>query len=222
MLFAHFDANLHGRDLAVGDIHGCFGLLDARLAALGFAPSRDRLFSVGDLVDRGPDSARAADYLAQPWFHAVRGNHEQMALDYLAGEIDERSYADNGGRWLLRLPEAEQRAWAGRFAALPLAIEVQTARGAVGMVHADCPSPDWGDLRAALEGAGAHAGAYAQYCLWSRDRISRAMQTPVAGVELVLVGHTPVRRPARLGNVVYLDTGAVYGGELTVADLALL
>ncbi|MGB0713157.1 MAG: metallophosphoesterase, partial [Gammaproteobacteria bacterium] len=45
-----------GRDLIVGDIHGEFIALKDRLDELEFVPGRDRLFSVGDLIDRGPNS----------------------------------------------------------------------------------------------------------------------------------------------------------------------
>ena len=51
-----FAQNTVGRDFAVGDIHGCFTELQRGLEAIGFDPSTDRLFSVGDLVDRGPES----------------------------------------------------------------------------------------------------------------------------------------------------------------------
>jgi serine/threonine protein phosphatase 1 len=55
-MLQHFGRNTAGRDLIVGDIHGCFARLQVALDELGFDPERDRLFSVGDLVDRGPDS----------------------------------------------------------------------------------------------------------------------------------------------------------------------
>ncbi|EOV9087845.1 metallophosphoesterase [Pseudomonas aeruginosa] len=45
-----------------------------------FSPTHDRLFVVGDLIDRGPGSHRCARFLAQPYVHAVRGNHEDMLL----------------------------------------------------------------------------------------------------------------------------------------------
>lgn len=65
-LVARFDRNPLGRDLIVGDVHGCFTKLKASLDAVGFNLERDRLFSVGDLVDRGPESDRALEWLAQP------------------------------------------------------------------------------------------------------------------------------------------------------------
>ena len=56
-----FERNESGRDLVVGDIHGMFPHLSALLAQLEFDESRDRLFSVGDLVDRGPASTEAVE-----------------------------------------------------------------------------------------------------------------------------------------------------------------
>jgi bis(5'-nucleosyl)-tetraphosphatase (symmetrical) len=40
----------------VGDVQGCADALDRLLAEIGFSPSRDRIFVLGDLVNRGPDS----------------------------------------------------------------------------------------------------------------------------------------------------------------------
>ena len=47
-------ANPAGRDLAAGDVHGHFDTLEQALEQIAFDPVSDRLFSVGDLVDRGP------------------------------------------------------------------------------------------------------------------------------------------------------------------------
>ena len=79
--FRRFARNAAGRDFVVGDIHGMFPALRELLARAGFDEECDRLFSVGDLIDRGPRSREALEWLAQPWFHAVRGNHEQLLLD---------------------------------------------------------------------------------------------------------------------------------------------
>ena len=66
-----FEQNTAGRDFAVGDIHGCFTELQRGLDAIGFDASADRLFSVGDPVDRGPESHHALRWLDRPWFHAI-------------------------------------------------------------------------------------------------------------------------------------------------------
>lgn len=98
-------ANRQGRDFVVGDLHGCFSLLDRLLDHVRFDPACDRLFSVGDLVDRGPDSLRCIEYLDMPWFHAVKGNHETMLLEffepYLAsGTMDDWNKLPQSDVWL--------------------------------------------------------------------------------------------------------------------------
>ena len=52
-----------GTDWVVGDVHGCFETLRQALAAIDFEQGRDRLFSVGDLIDRGPNSIEALEWL---------------------------------------------------------------------------------------------------------------------------------------------------------------
>ncbi|WP_261986408.1 metallophosphoesterase, partial [Enterococcus faecium] len=59
----HFGPNSIGRDFAVGDIHGCFSRLNSALNTIEFDPSKDRLFSVGDLVDRGPECHLILEWL---------------------------------------------------------------------------------------------------------------------------------------------------------------
>jgi serine/threonine protein phosphatase 1 len=67
----HFGRNPRGMDCVAGDIHGRFPSLRFALQGVGFHPAKDRLFCVGDLVDRGPESYMATGMLAQPWFHSV-------------------------------------------------------------------------------------------------------------------------------------------------------
>jgi serine/threonine protein phosphatase 1 len=54
-LIKKLPANTQGTDYVVGDLHGCFKLLERLLADVQFDKANDRLFSVGDLADRGPD-----------------------------------------------------------------------------------------------------------------------------------------------------------------------
>ncbi len=158
-LVQRFERNTAGRDFCVGDVHGCFDLLEALLAQAGFDKAVDRLFSVGDLVDRGPGSDLVQEWLSQPWFHAVRGNHEQMVVDTYKHGGDDWLHVANGGAWLLGLPETEQRGYAELFDDLPLAIEVETAAGAVGIVHAECQAKSW---QAFCAGVGAGEKALAR------------------------------------------------------------
>ncbi|WP_227588701.1 metallophosphoesterase, partial [Klebsiella aerogenes] len=79
-------------------MHGCFARLMAALRERKFDPYQDLLLSVGDLIDRGPQSAECLDLLRYRWVYAVRGNHEQMALEALA-DGDMRLWEMNGGDW---------------------------------------------------------------------------------------------------------------------------
>jgi serine/threonine protein phosphatase 1 len=57
--------------------------------------------------------------------------------------------------------------------------------------------------------------------LWDRRRWARnEASTQIEGVTAVIVGHTPTQEAAQRGNVINIDTGAVYGCKLTVFDLA--
>ena len=80
--------NIAGTDFVVGDLHGCRHLLDAKLQEYGFNPAIDRVLSVGDLIDRGPDSWNTLRLIEESWFHFVLGNHEEMLLDLLADRTD--------------------------------------------------------------------------------------------------------------------------------------
>ena len=221
-----FELNTAGRDFGVGDIHGYFTKLQAALDAIGFNPAVDRLFSVGDLVDRGPESAEVDTWLAKPWFFSVQGNHEAMVVDAHHSDPDGRAsemHIANGGAWMLGLPSVERDCYAALLADLPVAIEVVTAEGIVGVVHADCPYGNWPEFTWAIEKSGPaesqHVQAVAQ---WSRGRITGEIRTNVTGVRAVIVGHTPVRQPAILGNVYHIDTGAWMGGHFTLIDLGTL
>lgn len=220
-----FVVNKVGRDYAVGDIHGCFSKLEDKLDSIGFNPRVDRLFSVGDLVDRGPESGQVALWLAKPWFHAVMGNHDDMARRWPAGNMQADNYRRNGGGWNIDQPIGQQVAIANAMAGLPVAIEVETAGGLVGIVHADCAYADWPAFIGALDGE--HGRSEAKHCadmaMWSRKRMEAHMVgfpvAPVTGVRAVVVGHTPVQEPVMLGNVYHIDTGAVFGRDFTILSL---
>lgn len=81
------------RTLIIGDIHGCLGALNLVLEAAGPA---DRIITLGDYVDRGPDSRGVLDRLIelqdQGKLIAIRGNHDLM----MVGSAQSRS----AGHWL--------------------------------------------------------------------------------------------------------------------------
>jgi len=203
-----------GRDFVVGDIHGAFDLVLRGMDRVRFDPSVDRILSLGDLIDRGPGSHRTARFLAHDWVHAVRGNHEDMLLEaYADGEPHPAVLAflhgRNGFAWWRDTPDGLKADILAAVRPLPLAIELDTARGSVGLVHADVPAGlSWPAFLARLE---AGDEAIAHEALWSRRRVDYGDESGVPGVGRVFVGHTPLPRLARLGNVYAVDTGAVHG-----------
>ncbi len=218
-MFQHFELNVLGRDFVVGDIHGCFTLLQDELRRIGFDESKDRLFSVGDLVDRGLESEDSLKWINKSWLHAVRGNHEQMAIDTFNGEWDAGNYLINGGGWFLDLSEDEQRNYVALFETLPYVIDVQTKNGLVGIVHANCPVDDWNILEENLNSS-IMVDAICDSILWDRTRINFSDTSIVENVYKVIVGHTPVDGvPYELGNVLFIDTGAVFVNNLTIIEI---
>lgn len=216
-LVKHFEKNTVGNDYVVGDIHGEFHLLQSKLGELQFNPEVDRLFSVGDLIDRGTESEKCLEWLSKPWFHSVRGNHEQMIIDAYREEDDRYSVHSfqNGGAWFFALFEQDKIEYVEAFEDLPYVIEVETESGLVGIVHAGS-SRNWGNFKSAIESGDEHTTNEA---MWTRTKIKVKDAMDIQGVTRVYVGHTPLHKVTELGNTTYIDTGAVYGedgGFLTV------
>jgi serine/threonine protein phosphatase 1 len=77
------------KTFVIGDIHGRREQLDALLEMLPRDESEDTLVFLGDLVDRGPDAPGVVERVVSlveenpEWVRCIRGNHEQMLLDFL-------------------------------------------------------------------------------------------------------------------------------------------
>lgn len=236
-------ANTKGKDYVASDIHGAYKTLFEALAQVGYDPSCDRLFLDGDLIDRGEDSARCVEVLELGGVFANLGNHEDMLIDlYADGEPDEAvlryvSRHNGFGWWMDASPETRQAVLTA-VRKLPLVIEIETARGTVGLVHGDIPAGmDWPTFVSEIEAGNPDVE---QIALWGRARIAgidltgRAVNggnsnhDGVAGIGRVFVGHTPQwDGMQRFGNVYCVDSGAIFGetgrkleGRLTLAELA--
>ena len=209
----------------------------------------DRLFSIGDLIDRGPDSFEAKVWIegrdpSACFDLVIRGNYEQMMLEALSSyplppirKLRATTSAwglwqANGGRWwYVRSPEDSANAWIAALASLPFAALVETPHGPVGLVHA-CPvHRSWQELEETLEGDGPANHVTRARALWSRvhHRIRQPeigekgdeYNGPVAGVRAVLTGHTPIRTPVWHDNILDIDTGIARPdlGRLTIARI---
>lgn len=203
------------RMFVCGDIHGCVPHLLAKLDELGFDRSSDRLYALGDLVDRGPDSAGAMALLDEPWFDSIQGNHEVLMIEAANGNGD--MHVCNGGGWFAMLDQTERDGLAARAAELPVAMTVHSPSGRkIGLVHADMPGADWDEFMERID-----TPQVRDYAQWARDRIRNAMEglAPIKGVDHVYFGHTPVKVPLRSANMSWIDTGCFATGRLTVEEV---
>ena len=191
----------------VGDIHGCFSLLMAKLRLCHFDPWQDLLVSVGDVIDRGPDSLRCLKLLRKRWIIAVRGNHEQMGLDALAtGE--QFLWFMNGGSWFAQTEQPAATAALETCRQLPWILELRCQNGIHVIAHADYPDDNYQWQRE----------VDLQRVLWDRTRLMNK-GNGIRGADHFWFGHTPLRQRLDHENLHYIDTGAVFGGELTLVQL---
>lgn len=211
----HFGVNTKGRDFVVGDLHGMYGALQKKLKKKKFDPGKDRLFSVGDLIDRGPDSPKCLKLLDEPWFFAVLGNHEDLMLNAVFGD-GKPLWEFNGGEWAEDLSRKKLQKMAKRVQAMPIAMTIDLPGGKrAGITHAQFPFRNW---KKAM--AGDFGKRNRKAMIWGRSVINKRKKQSVKNVDLTVHGHTPLRKPIRLGSALFIDTGCVHGGKLTVKNLA--
>jgi serine/threonine protein phosphatase 1 len=210
------------RAYVIGDVHGCLDRLVAlhwKIARdLAARPVRDSLLvHLGDYVDRGPDSAGVlwllAGTLAPPVTRRVdlRGNHEMMMQDALAGHKGAASlWLDNGGEqtlssygvadtlavrpaeWAAKIPPAHTAFLSG--------LDSMHREGSYLFVHAG--------IRPGVS----IRSQKVEDLMWIREPFlsDRGRRDVV-----VVHGHTPRPEVEIFENRIGIDTGAVMGGTLT-------
>ncbi|ACC73510.1 metallophosphoesterase [Paraburkholderia phymatum] len=213
-LVQHHPANRTGRDFVVGDLHGCLDALRFLLREIEFAPSQDRLFSVGDLVDRGSQSEEALALLDKPWFHAVLGNHEDTLCAVAEGKLKKQWWYGIGGLWSAHLSADKLRAYAHRLRTLPLVRVIGSGSERFNVLHAEFLGTD-----AELD-ADDFSADMRQQLLWGRNlAMGTADPRSQSGLSLTYCGHTPMREVQQIGAQVFIDTGAFGpGGKLTIVE----
>lgn len=215
----------------IGDIHGEIAMLDSALERVEADGGADApLISLGDLVDRGPDSRAVIDRLMQgraagrDWT-VLKGNHDRMFHRFLEdGRITDPRIL-SGVDWLNpRLGGLATLASYGVDAdpRRSPADLVQEARAAVPAAHLAFLQ----GLRLCAQQDGmffAHAGIAPGVpldqqteddLLWIRDPFLTCTDPHPM---LIVHGHTALEAPAHYGNRINLDSGAGYGRPLTVA-----
>jgi len=220
-----------------GDIHGRFDLLQAALTAKQFSKQHDLLVLVGDLIDRGDFCPQVIDFVLQGleegFVAMVTGNHDHYPLG------DYNYWMLNDGTWFERLRKQDPQQAKSlllklkRLAAEPLALELLTAHGKLGVVHGDVPDNCWQRLRNLANDTELsnqteknEAGEPRwQRALLSGRSILKAKQLQqlemlrVTGIDYVVSGHVVVRMPEFITNRAYIDTGAYYTERLSILSL---
>jgi protein phosphatase len=232
----------------VGDVHGCVDETQTALEALGhkihwpkdpsepadvsFAPGRVIAF-VGDLTDRGPrskDALRLTEGVLLKGGGCVMGNHDNKLLRALAGH---KLQVANGLETTLEeledIPEEAKHRWRDMLHKLPHQLIVPCANktlsqdGLLTIVHASAP-----EKHQDQENKNSFSRAMYGYPSDQLDKNGNLVREDWAqvyeGQRGVVHGHTPLPKARLLNNVGCIDTGAVFGGQLSVlsADTGIL
>jgi hypothetical protein len=196
------------RRLIVGDIHGCADELAELLFRFKFMPGHDRLFTVGDVIGKGPKAREALELLKQFGALSVLGNHEQHLLD--AAALPPARRTERHAFYLASLGR-DRAYWLDQIATWPLYIE----------------EPDLLIVHAGLEPGVDHPSKMNRRLLttirtWDGkgENLNRQGEDPpwyecVKPGKTVVFGHWAERGLVDLPRFKGLDTGCVYGRELT-------
>ncbi|WP_428819992.1 metallophosphoesterase [Microbulbifer sp. MCCC 1A16149] len=150
--YLQVEQNPSGRDFVVGDVHGHLNQLQSQLEDVDFSPGLDRLFFLGDIIDRGPDSSALIQLIDNHTYFSVLGNHEAMMIAAHQNPDAVNLHQSNGGEWFYRLSDKAQEAIVDKVCSWPWAIELDTYAQRVGLIHADVPESSWPKVVELLKG----------------------------------------------------------------------
>ncbi|MBV9387986.1 MAG: serine/threonine protein phosphatase [Chroococcidiopsidaceae cyanobacterium CP_BM_ER_R8_30] len=207
----------HHRRIFIGDVHGYYDGLMTLLEAI--APgSDDQVYFLGDLIDRGPQSAQVVEFVRQSGYSCLLGNHEQMLLDVLASRIN--------------VPTVVQQNWlySGGFATITSYKEATIPESHIDWMLQLPTHLDLGDIWLAHAGIAPTmplAEQTAEQFCWVREEF-HSIKEPYFSDKLIIIGHTitftfPGVAPGSLARGqgwLDIDTGAYHprSGWLTGLD----
>lgn len=217
------------RYYAIGDIHGRLDLYQAMMAAIedeiAAAPDLDhRIIVLGDLVDRGPDSAgvvaRTRQWQQTRNVRVLAGNHEEMFLAAFEKPEALRHFLKHGGRETLISYGLSARQLAELtleeiFDCLPQVVP-QSERDYVAAFETLIRAGDYAFVHAGIDPARPLTEQKRSDLLWIRERFL-SHEGPLEKV--VVHGHTIFDHVMDCGNRIGIDTGAFRSGVLTALVL---
>lgn len=187
------------RWIVIGDIHGCYQELDDLLSKAEAAPD-DSIISVGDLICRGPSSSKVLDkVMSLSNFKMVLGNHELRFLRYWRqGKIPQEKSYDLATVWEMSDRFNDYMKFLDRQ---PFYLEFQNFIVIHGGLRPEVTLPQQTpDDLTNLREVGDEKKPWYQF---------------YQGPKPVIFGHWVRQRPLMIKNVIGLDTGCVYGGNLS-------
>ncbi len=231
MLLSTIPQNTSGEDYICADVHGHFSLLQSQLNDVDFNPHLDRLFSLGDLIDRGEESDHVLQWLDKPWFYAIQGNHERMLINCVESQADSLRFQwfNWGGAWAEDMQEKELQQYYDALSQLPIAIELQVAQHKrVALVHAELPEIcDWTDIEQLLRATSSNhieRDLTISTMLWNRprylDSVNIAAIAPVENIHHVFHGHTILNQITTLANRTFMDLGSYKTGKIGLIKIS--
>jgi serine/threonine protein phosphatase 1 len=208
--------NSTGRDFFIGDIHGEYNLLIKLLKKVDFDPNIDRLFSTGDVIDRGPDSYKCLLETQEKWFYPILGNHEKLLIDTSLGSYYWKSvWFENGGQWWQELSEQEKnRAVTIIHDNYALTMTIETDIGNIGIVHAEYPFKVW-----PLSREQPISTAQMSDMLTGQNIFKKRIHKTVKNITLIISGHSESNEAITLGNQMFINIRHGNKQNLTIFEL---
>lgn len=214
----------------IGDIHGCCDELEALLDTLGYVrdktgafshPQDRRAFFIGDLVDRGPrivDTLKLAMGMCEAGNAlCVPGNHDVKLMRKLHGRNVQITHGlANTLAEFDALPDDERELFQEKVAAFVdnLVSHYLLDAGKLVVAHAGMKE----EMQGRASGAARDFALYGE-TTGETDEFGLPVRLDWAseyrGDATVVYGHTPVPEAEWLNRTINIDTGCVFGGELT-------
>lgn len=220
MTVKHLPKNNHGKDYIIGDLHGHVDILFETLDHLNFNPTTDRVIATGDLIDRGPNNIECILLLEQPWFHSVKGNHEQFA-EHSSIDFIRQCWFRNGGSWAYDLLHTDE--WMTHkdtISNLPTAIVVGSGRHRYNVIHAEPPHTKWRMNDTTFDNT--PVPELEADVMWSRELFYYPTQFQFAtGLSTTFVGHNTASMLVKAGPIYFLDRNAHRSHQDPAACLAV-
>lgn len=208
----------------VGDIHGNAKLWDRTKHEFGITKD-DYVFSLGDLIDRGDQSAKLLfEFLFAENRFMISGNHETLCVDAATQRDWYHCWISNGGqKFIDEVGETGIQFFRQYLNNLPMIIQINHRGYKIGLVHAGIPLK-YTDWDAFVSGTSVMSSDIIEECIWDRAtfdycRANNVYGVPrMNGVDCILSGHTAVNDPLIYGNRIWIDS-QFNTGDLTIATL---